>query len=388
MRKRVAVVASHVIQYQDPFFRLLAAAPDIELTVLYCSRAGAEAYRDEDMKTTLRWDLDMLQGYEHRFLRNAGFGEGYTRLLNPGIVPALLFGRYDAALFFTGWGTISSLLGIAACRMSGTPVFLFGDSSHPPAEDSAARRLRAGYLRTLFGTVDGFLVSGKLNADYYRHYGADPARFFLVPWAIDNDRFTAAAQLDAAEREALRARLGIAAGQTAFVFSAKFVPRKDPMTLLHALDRMRHRHRAAVIFLGHGELREEMERFARERALHAHFAGFVNQRELPKYYAAGDVFVLPSLYEPRGSVINEAMASGLPLVVSDVCGSIGDIVLEGRNALLFPPGDVAALAAQLDRLVEDPELRATLGAESRRLIAGWSYERGVDGVREALRSVC
>jgi glycosyltransferase involved in cell wall biosynthesis len=386
--KRLAVVASHVIQYQDPFFTRLAAAPDIDLTVIYCSRDGAETYHDADMKTTLRWDLPMLRGYRYRFLRNFGAGEGYTRLINPAIVPELLFGRYDAALFFLGWGTISSLLGMAACRASGTPILLFGDSSHPPREDSAARRLRAGFLRALFRMTDAFLVSGILNAEYYRHYGADPARFFDVPWAIDNDRFIAASTFGPGEREAMRARLGIGPEQTAFVFSAKFIPRKDPMTLLRAIDRMRHRDRAAVIFLGHGELREEMERFAREHALNVHFAGFVNQTDLPKYYAAGDAFVLASTYEPRGTVVNEAMACGLPLIVTNVYGAVGDIARQGENALLFTPGDTDALAAHLDRLAEDPALRARMAKRSREIIDGWNYEAGVEGVRAALQSLC
>src|SRR5205085_7902430 len=67
---RIAIVASHVIQYQDPFFRLLAADPEIALTVLYCSSFGATSYRDEDMKTSLSWDIDLLQGYRYRFLPN------------------------------------------------------------------------------------------------------------------------------------------------------------------------------------------------------------------------------------------------------------------------------------------------------------------------------
>jgi glycosyltransferase involved in cell wall biosynthesis len=171
------------------------------------------------------------------------------------------------------------------------------------------------------------------------------------------------------------------------VFSAKLLPRKDPMTLLRAVARMRHRQRAAVLFLGHGELREELERFAAESSIHAHFAGFLNQSELPKYYAAGDVFVLPSTYEPRGAVINEAMACGLPVIVTDRCGSIGDIVLEGENAFIYPAGDAGALAAQLDTLADDPALRAQMARRSRAIIDGWSYARGVDGVRAALRAV-
>lgn len=385
-KSRVAIVASHVIQYQDPFFRLLAASEDVDLTVLYCSRAGAEVYRDADMRTTLRWDIEMLEGYEHRFLRNFGWNDGYTRAINPGVVPAILFGNYDAVIFFLGWGTITSLLGMTACRMSGTPYFLYGDSSFPPPVRSKMDALRAGILRLIFGSASGFMVSGMLNADYYRHYGGDPHRFFLLPWAIDNERFITDSAFEPGEREAMREKAGIRPDELAIVFSAKLVARKDPMTLLRAVDAMRNRNRAAVIILGDGELREELEAFAKERNLHVHFAGFINQMDLPKHYAIGDVFVLPSSYEPRGAVINEAMACGLPVIVTDRCGSIGDIVLEGENAFIYPAGDAAALARYLDTLVDNPELREAMAERSRDIIATWDYECGVEGVLEALRA--
>lgn len=385
-RHRVAVVASHVIQYQDPFFRLLGAEPDIDLTVLYCSPAGAEVYRDADMKTTLRWDIEMLAGYRHVVLRNFGFGDGYTRLINPGIVPALLRARYDMVLFMLGWGSVTALLGILACLAARIPLFLYGDSSFPPPEETFAQRIRASFLRTLFGSTTGFMASGTLNADYYRHYGADPRRFFLLPWAVDNERFAEGCRLEPGECEAMRERLGIARDAVVFVFSAKLVERKDPMTLLRAFERMRSRGRAALLFLGDGELREQLEAYAREHALEAvRFAGFVNQTELPKYYGAGDVLVLPSTYEPRGAVINEAMACGLPVIVTDRCGSIGDIVLDGDNAFVYPAGDAGALASFMDRVVEDDALRARMAQRSREIIGTWTFARGVDGVKDALR---
>jgi glycosyltransferase involved in cell wall biosynthesis len=383
---RVAILASHVIQYQAPFFRLLAEQPELDVTVLFCSTDGARSYRDAEMQTTFRWDLDLLGGYRHRFLRNFGFGEGYTRLINPGVVPALLFHRYDAVIFFLGWGTITSLLGLAACRMKGTPIFLFGDSSFPPPVRGLASRLRASMLRTIFRWTERFLVSGVLNADYYRHYGADPSRFHLVPWAIDNARFAEAHCFAPGEREAMRARFGIRDEQLAIVFSAKFLPRKDPMTLLRAVDAMQHRDRAAVIFLGHGELRDEMQRFATERNLNVHFAGFINQTDLPKHYAMSDVFVLPSLDDPRATVVNEAMASGLPVIITDRCGPAGDIVQHGENGFVFTAGDVTTLAQQLDALAADPQLRARMAQRSREIIATWDYSRGVAGVLEALHA--
>ena len=383
-RRRLAILASHVIQYQDPFFRRLAEEEEVDLTVFYCSRAGAEVYRDADMGTSLRWDIELLQGYRHAFLRNFGWGDGYTRLINPGIVTKVA--RFDAVLLFLGWGTITSLLAIATCRVTGTPFLLYGDSSFPPEARTWKERVRAAFLRGVFALAWGFMVSGRLNAAYYRHYGGDPRRFFLLPWAIDNDRFAEASRFAPGEREAMRARFGIAPEQIAFVFSAKLVPRKDPMTLLRALARMQQRDRAAVVFLGHGELREALEGFAREQRLNVRFAGFVNQADLPKHYAMCDAFVLPSLYEPRGAVINEAMACGLPVVVTDRCGSLGDIVLEGENALIYPAGDEAALARAMDSLMDDA-LRAHMGRRSREIIATWDYGRGVAGVKEALEAL-
>lgn len=384
MKYRLGIVASHVIQYQDPFFRRLAAEQDLDLTVLYCSRAGADVYDDADMQTSLRWDIELLTGYRHEFLRNHGVGSGYGRLINPSIVPRIVRADLDAVLFFPGWGSITSLLGIAACRASGIPFLLYGDSSFPPPETTLRARIRASCLRGIFALTGAFMASGVLNAAYYQHYGASAGQIFPLPWAIDNDRFAAASRFEPGEREAMRARFGIHPDQIAIIFSAKLVARKDPMTLLRAITRMEQRARTAVVFLGNGELREPLEAFAKVNSLDARFAGFVNQAGLPKHYAMGDVFVLPSVYEPRGAVINEAMVCGLPVVVTDRCGSIGDIVIDGDNALVYPAGDAAALATHLDRLVSEDALRARMARRSREIIGTWNYARGVEGVKAAL----
>lgn len=379
--RRLAIVASHVIQYQDPFFRLLAQEGDVDLTVLYCSRAGAETYRDEDMKTTLAWDIDVLQGYRYRFLRNLArdSNAGYGRLINPGIVPALVRGRYDAVIFMFGWGAVTALLGMATCWITRTPFFFYGDSSFPPPEQTFRSKVRAWFLRRLFARATGFMVSGKLNAGYYRHYGADENTFFLLPWAVDNDRFAAASE------DALRQRYAIASGAVVILFSAKLVPRKDPMTLLRAFEAMKHRSHAALVFMGDGELRPELEKYVGEHDIeNVHFIGFINQREIPSHYAMSDVFVLPSTYEPRGAVVNEAMACGLPVIVTDRCGSIGDIVQENDNAFVYPAGDDAALRDALDKIVDDGALRSRMGERSRAIIADWDFARGVAGVRQML----
>jgi glycosyltransferase involved in cell wall biosynthesis len=388
--KRLAIVASHVIQYQDPFFRRLAAEPELDVTVLFLSPHGAQTYRDADMATTLRWDIELLQGYRHRFLRNlAPATSGWFRHINPGIVRALRRDRYDAVLFMNGWGSFSSLLGIATCIVKGIPFFLYGDSSFVPPETTLRAKLRARLARLLFRRTSAFLISGAWNADYYRHYGADAGRFFPMPWAIDNERFRRAAAMTAEERQALRASYGIAPEAMAVLYSGKLIPRKDPMTLLQAFERMRHRADAAIVFVGDGELREPLERYAREHGFAGavRFTGFVNQSDIPKHYAMCDAFVLPSTFDPRATVVNEAMACGLPVVITDRCGPAGDIVRHGENGFVFAPGDAAALAAQLD-LLAGRAVRERMGEKSLEIIAGWDYESGVEGVKGAMGATC
>jgi glycosyltransferase involved in cell wall biosynthesis len=389
-RYRVAIVTSHVIQNQDPLFGAIAADPAIELEVLFSSRMGAEAYHDTDLGVELRWDIRMLEGYRHRFLRNFSPGRhGFWRLVNPGVVVALVRGRYDAVAVM-GWGSVTTWLAYVTCWLLRRPYFICGDSSFVVERSGFRDRLRGLTLRLLFRKAAGFLVMGTMNGDFYRYYGADVRRFFHFPYAIDNKRFDAASRMTVADRAQERARLGISTHDVVVLFSGKLTALKNPIHLIQALERMKHQARTRVVFMGDGPLRSTVENYVRERGVDGvKFLGFVNQREIPRMYALADLLVLPSSRDHRGTVVNEAMACGLPVVVSDMVGVIGksDIVRHGENGIVFPVGDIDALAAALDNLVENGELRTRMAARSREIIDTWDFRADVMGLRRALQSL-
>jgi glycosyltransferase involved in cell wall biosynthesis len=347
------------------------------------------------MGVELTWDLDaMLSGYRHVFLKNLsplGLHRRLFRLLNPGIVPLLCRNHFDAVIVMAGWGTATSLLAVATCHLRGIPYLLYGDASFVPTEERGLRpRMRRAFMRWLVGHAAGCMVLGTMNADYYRHYGARPQQLFFMPYAVDNERFFAASRLTPAERHEVRARYGASRDLVLIAFSGKLIDLKNPGHLLDALERMTEHGRAGVVYIGDGPLRERLEIEARARGLkNVFFAGFVNQKELPRFLGSADVFVLPSSRDQRGTVVNEAMACGLPVVITDGVGIYGegDIVRNGDNGFVYPVGDVDQLSDILDRLTADAGLRTRMGERSREIISTWDFDADVEGVLHALRGV-
>jgi len=104
------------------------------------------------------------------------------------------------------------------------------------------------------------------------------------------------------------------------------------------------------------------------------FVGFLNQSALPGLYAAADLFVLPSEEEPWGLIVNEVMAAGLPVIVSDQVGAAADLVECRNTGIIFPCGDICALRSGLETLLSSPELRKTMGMNARKLIRSWDVD--------------
>jgi glycosyltransferase involved in cell wall biosynthesis len=113
--------------------------------------------------------------------------------------------------------------------------------------------------------------------------------------------------------------------------------------------------------------------------------GGLSEEQLAQRYVDADVFALLSRQETWGVVVNEAAASGLPLVLSDRVGAAYDLLRDGENGFLVPADDVEAAAEALRRLAADPELRRRMGARSRELVAAWGYDPSVESFVEAVR---
>ena len=348
---RVGILASHPIQYHAPWFRGLAAEADVE--VFFAHRPTA-VEQGQGFGAAFEWDVDLLSGYPHRFLRNVANAPSVSRFTGCDTpeIQAVITARSFDAFIVTGWHLKSYWQAVRACRKARVPVLVRGDSQLLTPRSVATRLVKAVTHRWLVRQFDGFLVAGERNRDYLLHYKAPPDRMFPVPQFVDTAWFASRAAAERDHREALRLQWGADAQTLAALFVGKFTPTKRPQDLLRALAWLRGASRRAVaVFVGCGELGPLLRAEARALQVEARFEGFRNQTDLPAYYVAADVLVLPSKGETWGLVVNEAMACGLPAVVSDVVGCSPDMIEEGRTGFTFPVGDTHALADRLEHVI-------------------------------------
>lgn len=383
---RLVAVETHPIQYKAPLFRRLARDPRLALTVLYAMLPDARQ-QGAGFGVSFSWDVPLLDGYRHEMLDNRAVRPSATAFSGcdtPGL-HALLRRERPNAVLVNGWVAKTCLQALWACRCLGIPCLVRGEAN--------LLRPRAAWKHALHGMLlrqySAFLAIGSANREFYRYHHCRADRIFWSPYAVDNEYFSEQAARRAECRDAIRAAWGIAREACVFLFVGKLETKKHPGDLLAAVARLPEdlRSRSHVLVAGDGELRNECKQAARTGNLAATFAGFMNQTQLPDVYAAADVLVLPSdAGETWGLVVNEAMASGRPAVVSRSAGCQADLVVEGRTGHSFAAGDVEGLTQILCGYLRESGRAALQGAAAQTHIQAFSYRQAAEGIVAAIQA--
>jgi len=235
------------------------------------------------------------------------------------------------------------------------------------------------------------LAGGQPQMEYLIALGLPRDRVFTGYDVVDNEYFRQKAEEIKSHASEVRRKYGLP--ENYFLGSGRFVPKKNLPTLIRAYAEYRQRSEIAgnapwdLVLLGDGPLRKTLNTQLSNLNLHAHvhLPGFVQYRDLPAYYALADVFVHASTAEQWGLVVNEAMATGLPVIVSNRCGCVPDLVAEGKNGLTFDPTSVKSLAnLMLDVCRLSKRRLEDMVGESRRIIQGFTPSHFAKGARRAI----
>jgi glycosyltransferase involved in cell wall biosynthesis len=386
-RYRVLAIASHPVQYQAPLFRRMSQHPSLDLQVAYCTLRGAEAGHDPEFGANIQWDVPLLDRYSWAHIPNRGSGaESFFGLFNPGLWKLIRDGNYDAVVSYIGYVRASFWVALAAAKFS-KAAFLFGTdaTSLIPRDGHAWKTKAKKYLwPRLFRLANQVIVLSSGGADLMRSLGVPPERITLTPFVVDNDWWMQ--QSKQVDRAAVRASWGVSPNDTVILFSAKLQPWKRPLDLLRAFSEANLAN-AVLLFVGTGPLLSQLESEAASLgvASRVRFLGFINQSQLPAFYTAADLLVLPSEFEPFGLVVNEAMCCGCAVAVSDRCGAARDLVVPVDPQLVFSCGDIGALAKILKAAASNQARLQSIARAGLAQIQGWSPERNIAGTTEAVR---
>lgn len=374
---RLAVVASHPIQYQAPLFRKLAK--QVELTVYYAQNLAPEEQSRAGFAVGFDWDVDLLSGYHHRFLKNvsANAGVRFSGCDTPEIGALLERGQYDAVLVL-GWYLKSFMQAAWSCRRHGIPVMVRGDNHLLEPRSRMKKLVKRMLYPVPLRVFDAALYVGQRSREYFQHYLYPGKRLFFSPHGVDEAIFLNAADSDAGRN--IREELGIAENEPVLLFAGKLIKRKRVQDLLMA-SRIcgEHGTPTQIIIAGSGPLEAELRGLASELGVCAHFMGFQNQSRIPAIYAASTIMVLPSDDESWGLVANEALACRVPVVLSSAVGAAPDLAADGRAGRVFRVGDCQHLASMLTDVLERPPSREDLERKSMK----YGTDACVSGIVEA-----
>lgn len=278
-----------------------------------------------------------------------------------------------------GWGHPLLLAALFLARLRRTPVTMETDTPLPVGLPVWKRVVKRLVYPALFWLPAMFLPGGTRQATYLRHYGVSPERIQVAQMTVDVAAIAAHADdIEADRRAQVRARWGLPVDAVVYLYVGRLEPHKGIQELLGAFALLSPvPEPVALLLVGDGSMQESLTKAALADTRIC-CTGRLSGNALLDVYAAADVFVLPSRFEPWGLVVNEAMASGLPVIATDRVGCVDDLVIEGKTGLVVPAESVQALADAMAALRLAPLLRAKMRRNARSLIAGWTIRIEAD----------
>ena len=380
---RLAILTSHPIQYYAPVFKLLNEAQQINIIVFYTWGQKATEKFDPGFGKNIDWDIPLLRGYDYEWVKNTSADPGshhFKGIINPELIARVNTWQPDALLVF-GWAYHSHLKAIRYFKTR-IPVYFRGDSTLLDVQNGFKALLRSVFLKWVYRHIDHALYVGTNNKAYFKKYGLKDEQLSFAPHAVDNDRFIADRTDEALK---LRQNIGIPAGDILILFAGKLEQKKSPLLLLDAFLALR-KPNIHLLFVGNGIMEAPIQTRSSNHK-NIHFINFQNQSLMPVVYQACDLFCLPSKgpAETWGLAVNEAMAAGKPVLVSDKVGCAIDLVIPGFTGDIFESENLSDITEKLRLLINDKSQLKILGTNAKNKIAEWSFSKQVAAILNKIK---
>lgn len=355
-RLRMALVTNILSPYRIPLFNALSDFDDVELHILFF-RENNPGRRWQVDRESIHFNYHILPGICLSRLKSEIFiylNWGLWRELN----------RFDPDVICCGgYNYLASWELLFYSKLKRVPVFLFSGSIL--GSGWYKNFLAKLYKKLIIPKFDAYVTYGTKAKELLVHFGADPKQIVVGRNTVNTKEFSTRIQdLTAEEVKKERRRFM----PKNIIYVGQFIQRKGVINLIKTFN-MLDMPEVGLILVGDGQEKENYLQYIKANNIKNVFIEpFVQEEELPRYYAVADMFVLPSHREVWGLVINEAMTCGLPVLASKYAGATNDLVNENENGYSFDPDDVDDLAQKLRIILSDDNLRRKMGKRSIKII--------------------
>ena len=288
-----------------------------------------------------------------------------------GIIKAIRTFKPDI-VNLTGYYDFASWAVLFYCKISNIKTILSNEST---ADDHARNKLKEFLKSLIIKQFDGYFNFGTLSKNYLLGLGVKPEKMLVNRNCVDNKALKNIYQNCLPQRINRQKALNLVSKN--FIFVGRLIDYKNLFFFLEAfgIAQSESNEDWGVIILGDGEQKEDLQQFVKEKNVrHISFQQGVSWQQVPEYLALSDVLVLPSYSEPWGLVVNEAMACGLPIIVSEKCGCAIDLVKNGENGFLFSPDNIEQLTLILRKFMNQEVDLERMGELSEKIIQEYSPE--------------
>ena len=360
---KLLILASHPVPYHASVFRKISqklTQAGHECLVVYLSDFSLQEYFERSFSVSFAWDEPLLDGYRSEILNKSvnNQPQSFFDLKAPGW-QQLLDSEKPTRLLVVTLNYLGAVSATVQARLQGIPATLRCETNDVAFVRSNYKAIgRSLVYKSLYTLFDSAIAYGTLNRQHLLSHGFQPKKLGLSYFCVPDRFHSLCFEEKQRIRETLRCQLGFSEPQTVVLFCGKLIVKKNPELLLQAVSQIpeTERRRLALLYVGAGFLADKLQSMAANLSeLKVHFAGFKNQQELPPYYLAADLLVLPSRQQGEvwGLVVNEALHAGLPCIVTDAVGCAVDFA-DFPEFQVIPENDPISLAEAITKARDKP----------------------------------
>jgi glycosyltransferase involved in cell wall biosynthesis len=372
----IKYILSHPIQYQSPLIKFLTKK-GLKIKVLFRSDMSTRKYFDTEFKKKISWGTNLLDGFDYEYLNYVG----------PNKVDAIfplttdftnkIIEKDTDIIWLHGIKNWYNLCIIFIAKIFKKKVFIRDESNHFSKKRSFLNKIfNYFFYKFIDNFIDVYLAIGSQNKKYYLDHNIKNKKIVIVPYTVDNNFFNKKKKFKKNQK-------------LTCIFAAKLIKKKGANILLEAINILNHNkkfnYNSEFLIIGDGYMKNSLQSYVKLKNLkNVKFIPFQNQKKLSELYQKSDVFIIPSLFEPWGLTVNEAMAAENAIISSSAVASAYDLVSNNVNGYRFKNGDSKDLANKILKIFKNRKKIKKYQSNSLKIVSKWNFNQCFLGIQKAI----